>query len=254
MSSRNPNERAAGRAVSMDPVHPTARPESGQTGAATGAGQAGARSAQSRPAESQSRPAESQSRSAESRPAESGSRSNESLVAAEFGTPAVLEHHVVALSTPGGPRPLVMHTVDGDLELAPLSVQVWARAGRMTVVAQGGTELKFTVLCPDEHEDLELGEHWPPGEPEGAAKRFASAAARDVADAVTFPAWLARTTRNSGQRNATMHALVRRLRAASPETAVYVGQTYAFEHHHPERHHPYDHRGIVGHEGYPREL
>lgn len=243
MSSRNPNKRAAGGAVSMDPVHPAAQPESGQTGAAGDAGQVGGR------------PADSGSAASGSAGSRSGqSRSGETLVAAELGTPAVLEHHVVALSTPGGSKPLVVHTIDGDLDLVPIGVQVWARAGRMTVVAQGGAEMKFTILCPDEHEDVEIGERWPLGEPDGAAKRFATAAARDVADAVTFPAWLARTTRNSGQRNATMHALVRRLRAASPETAVYVGQTYAFEHHHPERNHPYDHRGIVGHEGYPREL
>jgi hypothetical protein len=231
MTSRNRNERAAG-AVSMDPVHPAEKPESDQVAAVMpDSGRAGAQPA----------------RSEQVRP-------DETLLAADLGTPAVLEHQVVALSTPGGERPLVVHTADGDLDLVPLEVQVWARAGRMTVVAQGGAELKFTVLCPEEHKDLELGERWPLGEPEGAARRLASAAARDVADVVTFPAWLARTTKNSGQRNAAMHALVRRLRAASPETPVYVGQTYAFEHHHPERHHPYDHRGIVGHEGYPREL
>jgi hypothetical protein len=35
---------------------------------------------------------------------------------------------------------------------------------------------------------------------------------------------------------------------------VFYGQTFGFEHHRPEHHHPYDHRGIVGREGYPGEL
>jgi len=135
-------------------------------------------------------------------------------------------------------------------------VQVWARAGRMTVIAHDGTELKFTILCPEEAEaeGIELGERWPLREPESAARRVAAAAAHDVADVLTFPAWLARTTKLSGRRNAAMHRLVKQLRRTSPETKVFVGQTFGFEHHRPEHHRPYDHRGIVGKEGYPTEL
>jgi hypothetical protein len=166
----------------------------------------------------------------------------------------VLDHRVVSLEAAAGPRPLIVHTVDGERELMPLEAQVWARAGRMTVVAQDGSELRLTVLGPEECAGLHLGERWPAGESESRPKRLASAAARDVGDVLTFPAWLARTTRLSGQRNARLHGLVKRLREASPGTAVFYGQTFGFEHHRPEHEHPYDHRGIVGREGYPREL
>lgn len=176
------------------------------------------------------------------------------LFAADYGTPAVLDHRVVALEADGGEYPLIVHMADGARELKPREVQVWARAGRMTVVTHEGTELKLTILCPEEVDGVEIGERWPLGEPESAAKRVATAAVHDVADVLTFPAWLARTTKLSGRRNATMHSLVKRLRKASPQTKVFVGQTFGFEHHHPEHHRPYDHRGIVGKEGYPTEL
>jgi len=174
--------------------------------------------------------------------------------AAELGTPAVLDHRVVALEAGSGVSPLIVHTAEGDLAMMPLEAQVWARAGRMTVIADDGSELRMTVLGADEAEGLRLGEHWPVGEPENRARRMASAAAHDLGDVLTFPAWLARTTRQSGQRNAALHGLVCRLRKSSPGTAVYYGQTFGFEHRHPEQERPYDHRGIVGREGYPTEL
>jgi hypothetical protein len=175
-------------------------------------------------------------------------------LASGYGTPATLNHRVVALETRGGDRPLIVHMADEELYLMPLEAQVWARAGRLTVVAHDGSELKFTVLGADEYAGLHLGERWPAGERESRTKRMAVAAARDVGDVLTFPVWLARTTRISGQRNATLHGLVKRLREASPGTAVFYGQTFGFEHHRPEHDHPYDHRGIVGREGYPGEL
>ena len=172
----------------------------------------------------------------------------------ELGTPAVLDHRVVALRVGGGSSPLVVHTVDGDRELMPLEARVWARAGRLTVIAHDGSELRMTVLGAGEGEGLRLGEHWPPGESDSRVRRMASAAVHDVGDVLTFPAWLARTTRLSGRRNAALHALMCSLRKASPGTAVFYGQTFGFEHHRPEQERPYDHRGIVGREGYPTEL
>jgi hypothetical protein len=174
--------------------------------------------------------------------------------AADIGTPAVLDHRVVALEAGSGRSPLIVHTADGDRMMMPVSAQVWARAGRLTVVAHDGSELKMTVLGVEEAKGLMLGARWPAGEPEGRVKRVASAAVHDVGDVLTFPAWLARTTRISGQRNAAMHALIRRLRKGSPDTKVFIGQTFGSEHHRPELEHPYDHRGIVGREGYPTEL
>lgn len=217
MTSINPNEAAASRsAAGLDPVHPARPPETG--GAAERGGAAGPREA------------------------------------AEQGIPAVLDHRVIALEIGEGGRPLIVHMADGDRDLMPLEAHVWARAGRMTVVSEDHTEMRFTVLCPDEYAGLDLGDRWPAGESESWTKRMAAAAVRDVGDVLTFPAWLARTTRLSGQRNATLHGLVRRLRKASPKTAVFYGQTFGPEHHRPEHHHPYDHRGIVGREGYPKEL
>ena len=83
---------------------------------------------------------------------------------------------------------------------------------------------------------------------------MATAAVHDVGDVLTFPVWLARTAKLSGQRNAALHALMCKLRKASPGTAVFYTNTFAFEHHRPEQERPYDHRGIVGREGYPTEL
>ena len=221
MTSHNSDEsaggrlaRAAGAAPEMDPVHPTPGPKTAVGVAAV----------------------------MEPRPA------------AELGTPAVLEHRIVALEAGEGSSPLIVHSVDGRRAMMPLEAQVWARAGRLTVLADDGAELKLTVLCPQEAEGLRLGERWPAGESESRARRMAAAAVHDVGDVLTFPAWLARTARLSGQRNAALHALVCRLRKASPSTAVFYGQTVGFEHHRAEQARPYDHRGLVGREGYPTEL
>jgi hypothetical protein len=175
-------------------------------------------------------------------------------LASVCGTPAVLNNHVVALEAVSGAEPMVVHVAEGHLALMPLEVQVWARAGRMTVVAHDSSELRFTVLGAEEGTGLRLGERWPHGESESRAKRMATAAVRDVGEALTFPAWLARSTRISGQRNVALHSLIKRLRHVSPGTAVFYGQTFGFEHHRPTQAHPYDHRGIVGKEGYPTEL
>lgn len=220
MTSIKPNDDTA-RAASLDPVHPGRPP-----------GTAAARRAPADP-----------------------SAGRYGALAGDRGTPAVLDHRVVALEAGAAPgAPLLVHMADGDRDLAPREAHVWARAGRMTVFLEDGTELKFTVLGPEECADLRLGDRWPAGEPDSLPKRMAAAAARDVGDMLTFPAWLARTTRLSGQRNAALHGLVKRLREASPDTAVFYGQTFGVEHHRPEHEHPYDHRGIVGREGYPKEL
>jgi hypothetical protein len=224
-----------------DPVHPQPRQAS-----------ATAVAAEMRPAGD--RPA------ANGVPAETGAleptrHDPDSLLAADHGTPAVLEHRVVALSVAPSDEPLRLCTEDGEFPLIPLQAQVWARAGRLTVVTHDGSEHRLTVLGRNEGAELRLGEHWPRGEPDSKAKRAATAAAHDVGNVVTFPAWLNRTTRRSGERNAAMHALVRRLRQASPQTRVYYGQTVGFEHGTEDnRDHPYDHRGMLGKEGYPREL
>ncbi|MBR7827400.1 hypothetical protein KDK95_13865 [Actinospica sp. MGRD01-02] len=222
----------------MDPVHPTPRPNPA-TVTATMDEQAAHRQA-------------ANPRAAGAQPGNEGEPGGRT--AAELGTPAVLNHRVVALEAGTGENPLIMHTVDGDRAMMPVTAQVWARAGRLTVIAHDGSELKLTVLGADECADVKLGSHWPVGESESRVKRLASAAAHDVGDVLTFPAWLARTTRISGQRNAAMHALVRELRKQSPGTKVFVGQTFGSEHRRPELEHPYDHRGIVGREGFPTEL
>jgi hypothetical protein len=233
MTSIKPNDDTA-RAASLDPVHPARPSGTAVTGPPAGAG--GRAAAQRAPADP--------------------SAGRHGALAADRGTPAVLDHRVVALEASAAAKsaPLLVHMADGDRGLAPREAHVWARAGRMTVFLEDGTEMKFTVLGPEECADLRLGDRWPAGEPDSLAKRMAAAAARDVGDVLTFPAWLARTTRLSGQRNAALHGLVKRLREASPGTAVFYGQTFGVEHHRPEHEHPYDHRGIVGREGYPKEL
>ncbi|HEX4787598.1 MAG TPA: hypothetical protein VH372_04000 [Actinospica sp.] len=245
MTSINPNDSAASTSMAgLDPVHPDRPP---RTAVATEATGPAAKTEPIRPAPAPAAPA------AQAERVQHGAEPERRL-ACGCGTPATLDHRVVALETRGGDRPLVVHMADADLALMPLEAQVWARAGRLTVVAHDGSELKFTVLSTDECADLYLGERWPAGESQSRTRRMAVAAARDVGDVLTFPAWLARTTRLSGQRNATLHGLVKRLREASPGTAVFYGQTFGFEHHRPEHQHPYDHRGIVGREGYPGEL
>ena len=178
--------------------------------------------------------------------------------AADLGAPAILEHHLVALAIGTEPCPVAIHRWTGGqvatVLLTPVQAQVWARAGRLTLVTAEGREHRFTVLAPEEAAGAALGEHWPLHEPEGRVRRIATAAVHDVGDLLTFPAWLARTAHLSGARNQQLARLVNRIRAASPGTAVHYGQTFGHEHARPGQHHPYDHKGLVGHEGWPREL
>jgi hypothetical protein len=178
--------------------------------------------------------------------------------AADFGVPAILEHRVVAVEAGGPASPVAVNTWHEDRVetslLHPVEAQVWARAGRLTLTCPSGREHAFTVLAPEEGRDLRLGEHWPSHQPESRARRLATAAAHDLGDLLTFPAWLGRTAHISGERNKARDALVHRIVAASPKTVVCFGQTFGYLHPKPELDRPYDHRGLVGHEGYPREM
>jgi hypothetical protein len=179
-------------------------------------------------------------------------------LATDVGAPAILEHRLVALEIGSAACPVAIHRWTGaqveTLLLTPTQAQVWARAGRLTLATSEGHEHRLTVLAPEEAAGAPLSAHWPLGEPDGRVKRIAAAAAHDVGDLLTFPAWLARTAHVSGARNEQLTRLVNRIRTASPGTAVYYGQTFGHLHARPEQHHPYDHRGLVGHEGWPREL
>jgi len=178
--------------------------------------------------------------------------------AADLGTAAVLEHRVVAIEAGAAASPVAVHVWRGDrvetILLHPVEAQVWARAGRLTLTCPDGTEHRFTVLAPSESALLQLGARWPARRPEGRAARIAASAAHDIGDVLTFPAWLARTAHVSGERNRALQDLVRRIRAASPKTGISFGQTFGYLHPRPEQHRPYDHRGLLGHEGYPGEL
>ncbi len=179
-------------------------------------------------------------------------------LAADLGIPAVLEHQVVAVEVGPAHAPVAIHRWSGDrvstLRFTPAQAQVWARAGRLTLVTAEGVEFRLTVLAPQEVETAELGAHWPLGEPENRTKRIATAVAHDVGDVLTLPAWLVRTVHRSGDRNRRLGRLVNRIREASPSTIVYDGQTFGPMHARPDQYHPYDHKGLVGHEGYPDEL
>ena len=178
--------------------------------------------------------------------------------AAGLGTPAVLDHNVVAIEAGAAASPVAVHVWREDqvetVLLHPVEAQVWARAGRLTLTCPNGTEHRFTVLAPSEGAELRLGARWPARRPEGRAARIATSAAHDIGDVLTFPAWLARTAHVSGERNRALQDLVRRIRAASPSTVVSFGQTFGHLHSQPHQHRPYDHRGLMGHEGYPDEL
>lgn len=178
--------------------------------------------------------------------------------ASELGVPAVLLNQVVALEVGSCACPVGIHRWAGDgvstILLTPTQAQVWARAGRLTLVSAEGDEYRLTVLAPEEGATVPLGAHWPPHERTGRVRRVAAAAAHDVGDLLTFPAWLARTAHISGERNRRLARLVNRIHVASPATAVYFGQTAGPLHSDPNRLHPYDHKGLVGHEGWPHEL
>jgi hypothetical protein len=179
-------------------------------------------------------------------------------LATDLGAPAILEHRLVALEIGSAVSPVAIHRWTGrqvgTILLTPTQAQVWARAGRLTLATAEGHEHRLTVLAPDEAAAAALGAHWPLGEPDGRVKRIAFAAAHDVGDLLTFPAWLARTAHLSGERNQQLARLVNRIRTASPGTVVHYGQTFGHLHAQPGQQHPYDHRGLVGHEGWPREL
>lgn len=185
-------------------------------------------------------------------------QSDERPLASALGVPAVLEHRVVAVEVGSAASPVAVHRWTGKqvctLLLTPTQAQVWARAGRLTLATAEGEELPLTVLAPAEGATVPLGAHWPLGEPAGRMRRIAAAAAHDVGDLLTFPAWLSRTAHVSGERNNQLARLVHRIRAASPSTAVYYGQTFGHLHAQPNQLHPYDHKGLVGHEGWPGEL
>lgn len=178
--------------------------------------------------------------------------------ASDLGAPAVLEHRIVAVEVGSAAGPVAIHRWTGDQVrtqlLTPTQAQVWARAGRLTLATSAGDELALTMLAPDEAATATLGAHWPLGEPDSRTMRIASAAAHDVGDLLTFPAWLARTAHRSGERNRELARMVHQIREASPSTVVYYGQTFGHLHARPDQHHPYDHKGLVGREGYPDEL
>ncbi len=202
--------------------------------------------------------AESASESEHGSGSGAGPGADERPLASDLGAPAVLEHQVVAVEVGSAASPVAVHEWNGKevstLLLTPTQAQVWARAGRLTLATAEGEELALTVLAPEEGATAALGAHWPLGEPDSRVRRLASAAAHDVGDLLTFPAWLTRTAHLSGERNNQLGRLVQRIRAASPSTVVYYGQTFGHLHAKPDQHHPYDHKGLVGHEGWPGEL
>ncbi|MBS2965845.1 hypothetical protein KGA66_22530 [Actinocrinis puniceicyclus] len=179
-------------------------------------------------------------------------------LARALGFPAVLLNQVVAVEVGSCACPVGIHRWTGSevgtILLTPAQAQVWARAGRLTLVSAEGDEYRLTVLAPQEGASIALGTHWPPREPAGKVRRVAAAAAHDVGDLLTFPAWLARTAHTSGERNQQLIRLVDRIHGSSPRTVVHYGQTFGHEHARPGQFHPYDHRGLVGHEGWPHEL
>jgi len=179
-------------------------------------------------------------------------------LAADLGAPAVLGNCTVALEIGAPSAPVALHCWNGHevetIPMSPTQAQVWARAGRLTLVNADGGEYRLTILAPKEGSNALLGAHWPLKEPDNRVMRIASAAVHDVGDILFFPAWLARTAHVSGERNHELARIVLLIRKASPSTAVYYGQTFSHMHARPDQHHPYEHHGLVGHEGWPREL
>ena len=178
--------------------------------------------------------------------------------AADLGFPAVLDHELVsvALADPAAPVTIFRWADDGPraVALIPLDAQVWARAGRVTLIGSDGAAHRLTLLAADEYTDHRIGEHWPLGEPEGRAKRVAAATLRDLGDVLTFPVWLAHSAHLSGERNTVTKKFLRELAAASPGTVIQHDQTSSHPQGRPGQLRPYDHRGLVGKEGYPKEL
>lgn len=229
------DDRTSDDRISMDPVHP------GPIHSARPAQPAPAHGATGRPA-----------------PRRRAKIDNTGPEAAELGFPAVLEHELVAVGINSSATPVTIHGwADGKAEetaLSPVNAHIWARAGRVTLVDSEGRMHRLTLLSKEEYAGHRVGEHWPTGEPANRTKRVASAALHDLGDVLTFPVWLARTAHTSGARNAAMSEFVRKLAAASPATNVHRNQTFGTPTTQPDHLHPYDHRGLMGHEGYPREL
>jgi hypothetical protein len=178
--------------------------------------------------------------------------------AAELGYPAVHNHRLIAVGVSSSSTPVTIYGwADGQSDVTPmmpLDVQVWARAGRVTMLDSHGQTYRLTLLSKEEAAGHRIGERWPLGESENRAKQVAKATAHDVGHALTFPVWLARTTHLSGARNAAAGEFLRKLAVASPSTVVQRNQTFGTPPTKPNHLRPYDRRGLVGHEGYPGEL
>jgi len=178
--------------------------------------------------------------------------------AAELGYPAVHNHRLIAVGVSSSATPVTIYGwADGRsdvMPMMPLDVQVWARAGRITMVDSHGQTYRLTMLSKEESAGHRIGEHWPLGESANRAKQVAKATAHDVGHALTFPVWLAHTTHLSGARNAAAGEFLRKLAVASPGTVVQRNQTFGTPPTKPNHLRPYDRRGLVGHEGYPGEL
>ncbi|HEV2638434.1 MAG TPA: hypothetical protein VGX23_25030 [Actinocrinis sp.] len=234
---------SAGEPFSMDPVHPDLlRPDvNADAAAALAAEFRRARSAEERPAHRR------RTQLAERRPR-----------ATDLGFPAVLEHEVVGIEIGAAPRPIIVHRwVDGRpraFPMRPLHAVVWARAGRVTLIGDDDVTHRLTLLAPDEHGAHRIGEHWPLNEPENRAKRVAAATLRDVGEVLIFPVWLARTAHLSAERNAMTKRFLRDLAAASPDTVIQHNQTFGTPAPTPGQVPPFEHRGLLGHEGYPKEM
>ena len=179
-------------------------------------------------------------------------------LAVDLGFPAVLDHRLVAVGVSPSTTPVTIYGwADGRsdvMPMMPLDVQVWARAGRITMVDSHGQTYRLTMLSKEESAGHRIGEHWPLGESANRAKQVAKATAHDVGHALTFPVWLAHTTHLSGARNAAAGEFLRKLAVASPGTVVQRNQTFGTPPTKPNHLRPYDRRGLVGHEGYPGEL
>ena len=178
--------------------------------------------------------------------------------AVDLGFPAVLDHRLVALGVSSSTTPVTIYGwADGQPEavpMMPLDVQVWARAGRITLIGSDGRSHRLTLLAAVEYMSHRIGERWPLGESGAWTKQVALATLHDVGHALTFPVWMARTAHISGARNAATNEFIRKLAAASPGTVVQRNQTFGTPQTKPGHLRPYDHRGLVGHEGYPGEL
>lgn len=173
--------------------------------------------------------AESTHRAHASAPPEHGARLGEAPAAADRGVPAVLGSRVVALQVGYAAAPVaVHHWVHGRVEsslLIPVEAQVRARAGRLTFIEHDGTELKLTVLAPEEGACLPLGCHWPVVGPEPAQR---AASRENAGERLVLPSGIARAAHISGERNRVVAELVRRLREVSPATVVQYGQGFGF--------------------------